>query len=140
DGATSTFPCIGRVANHLALPRQAGDVVNTIQGGYYGTQTELAVALYRAVSAWMMAPAATREPRLVLNLRVGWDSITAYGGAYPGNNVASLAGPVRSVHAAITHAVCQGALVVSAAGNVSAGPSPTTGPMYPAGWERKPAP
>ena len=132
------------VANHLALARTSPNVVNTAQGGFFGTQTDLALAIVRAVDAWRLAvttPGATsQQRRLVINLSLGWDPSPSYGGSYPGNSVAALPPPARAVHAAITHAVCQGALVIAAAGNQSGGSAPTMGPMFPAGWESKPAP
>lgn len=143
DSALGSSPCTGMVSNHLALAHETHDQINTVQGGFFGTQSELALAIFRATNAWkanLSSSTEARQPRLVINLSVGWDSEAEYGGPYAGNDVATLPGPVRAVHQAITDAVCTGALVIVAAGNASGGPASTSGPMYPAAWEIKPAP
>lgn len=140
DAVSATSPCIGHVANHLALSHVSPDVIDTTNGGYFGTQLELAQAIFRAVQAWRASIGTTGQQRLVINLSVGWEPVAAYGGDYVGTNVAALPGPARAVHAALTHASCQGALVIAAAGNRSGGTTPTQGAMYPAGWEKKRAP
>lgn len=140
NSSSATTPCIGMVSNHLALGHINPTTVDSVNGGYFGTQAELAQAIVRAVTAWKGAPVNQRQQRLVLNLSLGWDSNPQYGGDYPGTTVSALPGPAWAVHAAITHAVCLGALVVVAAGNRTAGSMPTGGPMFPAAWERKPAP
>jgi hypothetical protein len=125
-------PCIGQITNSPALIHLTPTTTNTTLGGYYGTESELAVAIVQAVSSWLAEPAATHPPHLVVNLSVGWDSGQGYGGEYE-DEPATLPAATRAVQAAITHAVCRGALVVAAAGNMST-PS-STGPMYPAAWE-----
>ncbi|HSP78869.1 MAG TPA: S8/S53 family peptidase, partial [Myxococcaceae bacterium] len=133
--------CVAQVANHLALPLVTPTVWDTENGGYFGLQTHLARAIHSSVSEWRsynenLETGASPQPRLVVNLSLAWDG--RYGGAY--NVLGDLPAPVRAVHAAITHAVCRGALVVAAAGNDPGGPDPVIGPMFPAGWETKAAP
>ena len=138
--------CIAQVANHLALPQVTPNVRDLAHGGYFGEQTQLARSIHASVSEWRGYNArqpppgetVTPQPRLVVNLSLAWDG--RYGGAYSGNLVEKLPAPVRAVHAAITHAVCRGALVIAAAGNDPGGPEPVFGAMYPSGWEQKPAP
>ncbi|WP_164018021.1 S8/S53 family peptidase [Pyxidicoccus trucidator] len=138
--------CIAQVANHLALPQVTPNVRDLAHGGYFGEQTQLARAIHAAVTEWRGHNAgevppgktATPQPRLVVNLSLAWDG--RFGGAYSGDLVEQLPAPVRAVHAAITHAVCRGGLVIAAAGNDPGGPEPVFGAMYPADWEQKPAP
>jgi hypothetical protein len=144
-GCPDDATCVAQVANHLALPQVTPNARDVVNGGYFGYQTQLALAIHNAVSDWRrhqqeMVPlmGAPPQPRLVINLSVAWDG--EYGGAYGDGGVASLRPSVRAVHAAITDAVCRGALVIAAAGNDPGGPAPVHGPMYPAAWETKPAP
>ncbi|MBI4511952.1 MAG: S8/S53 family peptidase [Deltaproteobacteria bacterium] len=142
DGSGTT-PCIGMVSNHLALPRVAPGKADYLKGGYFGHQSDLALAIVRAVDSWTRFNRYNRDgslqPRLVINLSVGWDAVPEYGGAFK-EDPRLLPGPARSVHSAITHAACHGAIVVAAAGNRSGGKAPTVGPMFPAAWETKRAP
>ena len=138
--------CISHVANHLALPQVTQTVKDLAHGGYFGEQTQLARSIHAAVSDWRSHNAgnvppgmpATPQPRLVINLSLAWDG--RYGGPYKANPATELSAPIYAVHAAITHAVCRGALVLAAAGNDPGGPEDLPGPMYPAAWEQKPAP
>lgn len=138
--------CIAQVANHLALPQVTPNVRDLMHGGYFGEQTQLARAIHMSVTEWrehnavQVPPVGTEkpQPRLVVNLSLAWDG--RFGGAYGGNLVEQLPAPVRAVHAAITHAVCRGAVVIAAAGNDPGGPDPVFGGMFPAYWEQKPAP
>lgn len=93
------------------------------QGGLYGSWSELADAIWRAVGAWS---AEGSDRNLILNLSVGWDRM--YGSDVP------------VVHDAIATAVCRGALIVAAAGNRVAGPTDLERPLLPAAWEEKLAP
>ncbi|MBN1205932.1 MAG: S8/S53 family peptidase [Myxococcaceae bacterium] len=143
DGSAA---CISQVANHLALPQVTPTRRDPELGGYFGEQTQLARAIHSAVSDWRSynlgsstpeTPGA-QQPRMVVSLSLAWDG--RYGGPYPGDQVEQLPAPARAVHAAITHAVCHGAVVIAAAGNDPGGPDEVKGPMFPAGWEQKPAP
>ncbi len=138
SAASATSACVGQVSNHLALPQLSLRTLDLTRGGYFGYYTQLARALHSAVNDWQAynAVAAVKQPRLVVNLSVAWEP--TYGGDYavPGD----LDVPIRAVQQAIVHAVCRGALVVSAAGNAPLGPEQPTGPMFPARWETHPAP
>jgi len=140
---TRTPDCLAAISNHLALPREDGLAINLRQGGFFGFQSELARAIHQAVLEWKMhgidhPPGDRPQPRLVINLSVGWEPLPEYGGEF--ERPADLPAPARAVHAAITDAVCRGALVIAAAGNDTGGAAPSTGPMYPAAWEQRPAP
>jgi hypothetical protein len=130
-------PCIGQIANFPALIQLSATTTNTTLGGYFGTQSELAVAIATSVDSWLAEPAATRPPHLVVNLSVGWDSGQGYGGEYV-DEPSTLPPASRAVATAIAHAVCRGGLVVAAAGNQSTAAS--SGPMFPAAWEMHPGP
>jgi hypothetical protein len=143
EGSTA---CIAQVSNNLALPQVTPKVKDVVHGGYFGEQTRLAGAIHAAVSDWRSRNAAsvppggstTPQPRLVVNLSLAWEG--RYGGPYQPGQLELLPAPVQAVHAAITHAVCRGALVIAAAGNDPGGPDDVWGPGFPAGWESKPAP
>jgi len=129
--------CIGQVADRLAMPRLSLKTRDPVNGGYFGSEGETARAILGAVHNWRAFQAAGgNQPRLVINLSLGWDPL--WGGD-PGNPGGMPLG-TRAVYAAITHAVCQGALVLAAAGNDPGGPGVASGPMYPGGWETQPAP
>lgn len=129
--------CLGYVAHHLALPRVDG-VRRPALGGYYGYQGEIARAIGESVQRWLEAAPAEGRGHLVINLSLGWDGI--YGGAITTTPDADLKPPVRAAYLALQYAACQGALVVAAAGNRSGGPNESVGPLYPAGWEKRPTP
>jgi hypothetical protein len=143
DGSTA---CIAQVANHLALPQVTPRVKDLVHGGFFGEQSQLARAIHSAVSDWRSHNAGhvppggstTPQPRLIVNLSLAWEG--RYGGPYPGDQVEQLPAPVQAIHAAITHAVCRGAVPIAAAGNDPGGPDVVLGPPFPAGWESKPAP
>lgn len=155
-GALAHGRAVGRIIERLACPGGAGPdchafitstlalrltrdstgvVADPANGGFFGSQADLARSIQIAVDRWKVeAPAS----RFVINLSVGWEP--TYGGQFSGTAFASLPGPVRAVHAALAFARCEGALVIAAAGNASGGPAPDVGPLYPAAWETKPAP
>jgi Subtilase family len=130
--------CAAAVVSRLAMSCTAlegGECsdTDTAQGGYAGTVGELAVAIFDEVQAWQKENAQTgQDLRLILQLALGWDQ-----GMFPDLEV-----PAAAVHVEIERAVCQGALVVAAAGNPIGGPPAdlTVGPLHPAAWETQPAP
>lgn len=127
--------CLARVTSRLALPHtDLSPDRHPGRGGFIGTLGELAVAVRREVHEWKTAAAG--EP-LIVNLSLGWD-----GGLFGGEEALPDDMPldVRAVYRALEDAVCRGALVVAAAGNLGGGPGPETGPLHPAAWERRPAP
>jgi hypothetical protein len=128
--------CIGQIADRLAMPRLTVKTRDTLDGGYFGSEGEVARAIHGSVHAWRAFKAGGgNQPRLVVNLSLGWDP--KWGGD-PSSPTMPLG--ARAVYDAVTHAVCQGALVIAAAGNDPGGPGIQAGPMYPGGWEMQPAP
>ncbi len=118
--------CGAELANHLALPR-VDTTTYGVRGGFYGSQLELAVAMFASVSSWRNAAGWTPGDNLILNLSVGWNEV--YGGT-PGDPRL----PPRLIYQVAQWASCNGALLVAAAGNRSTDLAP--GPIFPAGWER----
>lgn len=119
------------VVDYLALPRmfRGGEVISdTVLGGYFGTQTDVAEAVGRAVQEWLEPTDGVVRPGLVINLSVGWDA------AWSALRPASQRVAARTAFEAIRFAGCQGALVVAAAGNH--GGTGHTGPLFPAAWEK----
>lgn len=144
----SNQPCSAEIRTYLAMPRTTPVDVDTVNGGYFGSLGDLAVAIKAAVDQWYVEapiiPADTRSiPRsaarrapLILNLSLGWDP--RWGGSGLANDPARNA--VVAVAAAIAHARCMGAIVFAASGNDTGGPAPGSGALYPAAWESLPGP
>lgn len=132
--------CPGFITHHLALPR-SNDNTKPPLGGYYGFRTETARAIAEAVMLWETKDenedGLPDERHLVINLSLGWeDRSNLLASATPANFLL----PDRAVYEALNYAACRGALVVVAAGNRTGGPDELTGPLYPAGFETRPAP
>lgn len=110
----------------------AGSVRDDVRGGFFGTLSDLAIAIDRAVDG---ADAA----RSVLNLSVGWNGYL-FGGLE--DDPETMAAPVAAVFDALDNVVGRGALVVAAAGNLAWGPvaEVDVGPMLPGGWAVHAAP
>lgn len=104
------------------------------QGGFVGTITDLAKAIRREVIRWQEVEP---ESHLVINLSIGWNGIV-WGGA--NNQVETFSAPVNSVFDAITDAVCHGALIISASGNIGKNSEQDYQAMLPAKWEQMPQP
>ncbi|MBK8254226.1 MAG: S8 family serine peptidase [Polyangiaceae bacterium] len=136
-------PCAARVVTDLALGRSGGR----------GARSDLAASLYKTVRAWkrdgQKAPlavliAAGWEPaleRMIPWRKAAGDSSDAL--PYSKVNVEGASGLSpggRAMFAAALYAACNGALVVTAAGNDPGYKSSPTGPMWPAGWEAIEAP
>ncbi len=133
--------CVGHIAHHLGLPRVEDSRPNYLQGGFFGLQSDPAVAIVAAVRDWRAAQGEDEgQNNLVINLSLGWDG--EFGGpldpALPPED--QLVGGVLATYKAIEYAACSGALIVAAAGNDTGGLPVPTGPMYPAAWEQMPAP
>lgn len=127
--------CGASLYSNLALPlrKEAGEVVrDTLNGGSFGSQSDLAIAIIEAVADMLASPGGDR---MVINLSVAWDPNHGGFGAPGGFEV-----PVAAVHDALRFASCAGALVFAASGNEPGGPFPGVGPAYPAGWEALAAP
>lgn len=106
----------------------------TNNGGMFGYPSSLARAIHDAIQT---------PGRRIINLSVGWDgSFSGHdgdGGACnpdaPGANPdCQYTRGVEAVKAMLQRAVCDGALVIAAAGNAGPG-SGATGLAMPAGWE-----
>ncbi|MRG91490.1 S8/S53 family peptidase [Polyangium spumosum] len=140
-------PCAAHVTTALGLPRV--DLANPLatsptQGGFFGTEGDLAQALERLVLAWRAEILNNQgDPRLVINLSVGWEDDRRRANCAPLNYAANpelLAPPARAVLDAMRYATCHGALLLAAAGNDTGGISPKTGLVCPARWEELAAP
>ena len=120
--------------------------------GTFGTQSQLAHEIYRAVQDWQsdyFKQPQDQWPPLVLNISAGWDgeyNRTHELGDCPfepgvGQAEACLSLGAVGVRWALQYAACKGALVVAAAGNSRQGPTEPAAerPMYPAAWEREAA-
>ena len=131
-------PCPGYVTHHLALPRVSA-TRRPVDGGFFGYQSEVAIAVEAAVRKWQQAPEAEGGQRLIINLSLGWDG--RFGGPIT-TSPADLRPGVRAVYEALGVASCHGALVIASAGNRSGGPDEQVrkGPLFPAGWEARRAP
>ncbi len=103
------------------------------RGGYFGTIGDLALAVRQELDEWRQN---NRRERLVINLSLAWHP--KHGGME--SDPARMPPAVQAVYEALEEASCEGVLVIAAAGNRIFGPDPHTGPLLPAGWERRPAP
>lgn len=140
-------PCSAKVSTSLGLPRYdlANPLaVNTINGGLFGTESDLAVSIERAVRQWrIQALAGQDSPRLILNLSIGWENDAIRKSCMsldPNNPLSGAQPPSKSVADALRFASCHGALVFAAAGNDSGGSNPASGLVCPAQWESLAAP
>lgn len=118
--------CGAELANHLALPRIDTETYGE-RGGHYGSQSELAVAMFEAVFSWRNGSGWAPGDNLVVNLSVGWNEV--YGGTPQNPRL-----PPKLVYQVAQYASCNGALLVAASGNRST--DVASGPLFPAGWER----
>jgi hypothetical protein len=143
--------CPVNLRTQLALPLLLSETLpgtivgSTSLGGHTGTLSQLAQAIVNAVDA-------VPSDRHVINLSLAWHPV--HGGAIPGDPASgsrnafleSGAAPyvpgrdpnwpvgVAAVFDALHYARCQGALVLAAAGNASAGPRGEEGMLLPAAW------
>lgn len=128
--------CAVGVVRSLGLPRYGDNHVDTINGGYYGTQSDLAKAIYASVESWKAtvgAPSQPEQAKLIINLSVGWE-----GEIFGDTDDLTPRPAVEAVHTALEYAACHGALLIAAAGNQ--GYTCETGPLLPGAWEMHPAP
>ncbi|HRC57908.1 MAG TPA: hypothetical protein PKU97_18400, partial [Kofleriaceae bacterium] len=124
-------PCVSEVTTELALPWSARGIQGQ-RGGHVGTLADLARAIARALARWQAEGA---RHRLILNLSVGWEhteQIAECSTAEP------TSAPARAVRGLLQYAAAQGVLVVAAAGNDSAGPSPRVGLTCPGLYQAVP--
>jgi hypothetical protein len=135
-----TGGCAAQITSRLALSflrvnpsqRAAADI-DMVNGGYLASVGDLAAATYKEVAAWRGGAAGSR---LILNISLGWDG--AFGGDEA--RVVDMPAAAQAMHAVLLDASCRGVLVFAAAGNRSGDPVIETGPLLPAGWERRAAP
>lgn len=135
DPTDSAQVCAASLYSTLALKLDdsGGPIVrNDINGGYFGSQGDLASAIYDAVADMQ---AGSGGDRMIINLSVAWEP--NYGGV---GAIGGFSEPVRAVHDALRYAACEGALVFAASGNHPGGPVTPSGPMLPAQWETLGAP
>ncbi|WP_437972698.1 S8 family serine peptidase [Sorangium sp. So ce295] len=112
--------CAADVTYELGLPH-LNNIKLDPSGGHFGSMSQVATAIYRSVSDWQSqnytAPGVPPvNPRLVINASIG-----AQPGLDCGPNAQQLSCAAQSAYDAIRHATCQGALVVTAAGNSRGG-------------------
>jgi hypothetical protein len=113
--------CAAEVVDYLGLPH-IDNIQQRLDGGHFGSMSQVAAAIYRAVTAWQWqnyaAPnAVATTPRLVINASIGTQP-----GSDCGATVGTLSCSAQSAFDALRHAACQGAIVVAAAGNSPGGP------------------
>jgi hypothetical protein len=129
-------PCLARTTTRLALPHTTSDIAHA-GGGFFGTEAQLAAAIYRAIEHYRHERASSGvqpPPRLVVNISVASER---QGGDGPPD---SLPAPTHAVLDVLRHASCQGAIVIAAAGNDPGGTPAVSGPMFPAALASRPAP
>lgn len=126
--------CSVQVSPHLGMSYIRLD----LQGNdaNFGYQAHVAQSIYDATRAWQAAGGSLSGPRLVINLSLGWEPLYECDDEQSGERREA----AESVHSAIRHAVCNGALVIAAAGNDPGGTIGGDGPMPPSAWETEAAP
>ncbi|MEX1361559.1 MAG: S8 family serine peptidase [Nannocystaceae bacterium] len=128
--------CRVEVGYTVGLPRRNGGVRDYEHGGMVAKLEEVAAGIYAATRRWEIDNDSRPFPsRLVINLSLGWEEEHDVFGANPPD----LEAAESFVRTAMEYASCRGALIVAAAGNMSAACG-ATGPVYPAGWETLQAP
>lgn len=127
DGSHS---CKVAVGHRLALGETRPVPEKPCAGGTSGFISEIGTALWSELVAWDRQPPADR---LVVNLSLGWDG-RLYGGFEPEEFQPTF---VQSVYRTLELARELEVAVFAAAGNRVAGRAPATGPLLPAGWERR---
>ena len=146
-----------RARQVLGTRGSAGPSAPRTNQAHGGSFADLAVAIVGAVDDWVgdRATTGSNVGPLILNLSVAWHPL--YGGS-PGMEVAAIDQSVDTcgdptpfqwerptslgallVLDALEYARCHGALVFAAAGNTTAGPKGSEGPLFPAAWEALPA-
>lgn len=130
--------CATREISTLALPLTKPDVRDWSTGGTFGSQADVAQAIFRTLNVAQGQVDQQGPLPLIINLSLGWDPRwTDLASSPVGVNVP---GPVESVRRALEFASCRGAVVFAAAGNNPNGTALATGPMLPAAWESTNAP
>ncbi|MFO7568093.1 MAG: S8/S53 family peptidase [Enhygromyxa sp.] len=136
-GDSPAAGCEDAIRYHIAMPREEHEAADWEQGGQFGTMGDLAMSVVAAVGQWRQNRLAdSKAPqRLILSASLGW---------VPEAPVTSDPdrGPVRALEEALVFAACNGAIVVSAAGNITdpACTEQEQGPLAPATYELVEAP
>ncbi len=130
EGETSSYPCAVHAETVLAMP-DGNSNSQPNAGGLFGTRSELARAILRAVDDWKgdVLSGNGAEPRLVINLSLGWEDHSADVKSTSSKNCniarsGDLDSPSQAVYDAVVYARCHGALVLAASGNETGGPPP----------------
>jgi hypothetical protein len=133
--------CAAQITTQLALPITYFDPkswkdshIDTRNGGFLGTQSDLADAITREVKAWHDNRWRRSQQHLVINLSLAWDS-ELFGGLHE-ERVSAMRTGTQAVFRALQYAAGFDALVVAAAGNRKAEPCGSFGLLLPAAWER----
>jgi hypothetical protein len=131
EGETSSYPCAVHAETVLAMPDGNPSLQPSSAGGLFGTRSELARAILRAVDDWKgdVLSGNGAEPRLVINLSLGWEDHSSDGKSTSSKNCnitrsGDLDSPSQAVYDAVVYARCHGALVLAASGNNTGGPPP----------------
>lgn len=121
--------CASQVTTMLALPWTSGTTYSS-SGGSLGTLGDLATAIARSVEDWQnWGP----QRRVIMNLSVGWEHHDDL--ATCSTSATSDRGPESAVKDILQFAANRGALIITAAGNDSGGPSPRAGLLCPAAYQ-----
>lgn len=121
--------CASQVTTMLALPWTSGTTYSS-SGGSLGTLGDLATALARSIEDWQnWGP----QRRVIMNLSVGWEHHDDL--ATCSTSATSDRGPESAVKDILQFAASRGALIITAAGNDSGGPTPRTGLLCPAAYQ-----
>ncbi|APR83112.1 Hypothetical protein A7982_08461 [Minicystis rosea] len=121
--------CAVHVETALAL-RDGGNPQPDVTGGLSGTRGDLATTIRRTLVDWKDDLVKRGEPRLVINLSVGWEDHPSDSDCHVGA-VKDLNAPAAAVYDALVEARCHGAFIVTAAGN-NTGSGGSAGLMCPA--------
>jgi hypothetical protein len=120
--------CKVTVRRALGLPLyidgNGNAVLDLVNGGTFGTQAQLAQAIYQSVEAWK---AWNDDAKLIINLSVAWEP-EPFGGGSTTNSRPS----TEAVYSAMEYANCYKGIIVAAAGNM--GYSCKDGLKLPAAW------
>lgn len=134
--------CAAQITTQLALPIIEFDAkhrkltkTDTVQGGYLGMQSDLAVAIWKAVDAWKKNRKEGSHQHLVLNLSLAWDPELFSG--LDEDSVDEMKAGTQAVYRALQYAAGFDALVLAAAGNQKGEPCNNFGPLLPAAWESR---
>ncbi len=133
--------CLAQITSQLALAYIAElredeyhIFRDDFQGGYFGSLTDLSLAIQNETSAWK---SGKQNKKLILNLSLGWNG-DVWGGTT--TNPIDYPAAVKSVFDSIVSARCHGALIIAAAGNKSKTETQDFQAMLPARWAKFPSP